>query len=130
MAKPKLSVEQVQELWKESRQVAWSRIQTAYLLEVATLAGAYAPFKDYPLISVEILALGTLLLVGLALIMWRDVQHGAKFKEFLEGEEMMFDFGKHLAGIETRWVVAGVPLALVVGNMVLGVTGGWLVLRC
>ena len=34
-------VQDAQKLWEENRKVAWSRTQTAYALEVATLSGAY-----------------------------------------------------------------------------------------
>jgi len=116
-AEPDLEAPEVEALWKESRAVAWSRIQTAYGPEVATLGGAYAALKDHPYLSLGALVLGSLPLTLLYLLMTRDVQHGHVFKAFLKKRHKMFDFGPYKCGIETFSLVPWVPLLLIFANI-------------
>jgi len=116
-AEPKLEASEVEALWKESRAVAWSRIQTAYALEVATLGGAYAALADHAVFSLAVLILGSVLLVGLYLVMIRDIQHGRAFKAFLKKRDKMFDFGDYKWGLKTFSLVPLVPLILIFANI-------------
>jgi uncharacterized protein YjfI (DUF2170 family) len=122
---PNLTTAEVEALWKESRAVAWSRIQTAYGLEVATLAGAYTALSDYTYLSLGVLILGSALLLSLFLVMSRDIQHGRAFKAFLTKENKMFDFGDYRLGIPTFSLVPLVPLILIFANASFALVWWW-----
>lgn len=119
-----LSIEEVKELWKESREVSWSRTKTVSALEAGTLAGAYVTYHDqFLLFAVFILTLGTLLMFALFLVMHRDWQRGKYFRKRLDDAKKMGNFGEYLLNINVGLVVAFIPLCLVFANIAVGVLG-------
>ncbi|HXZ97247.1 MAG TPA: hypothetical protein VEG37_09420 [Burkholderiales bacterium] len=70
-------------------------------------------------VAFSILVLGALFLAGLFLFMRRDLQQGDTFREFLLEKNRMFEFGRRLFGIETKWLLLGVPNVLIVFSVVL-----------
>ena len=122
-----LTIVEIQELWKENRSLWWSRTQTLYVVEAATLWGAYYVYdKSHFGLAAVVLVLGFWVMFVLFLVMHRDLKVHNYFKQRIILANKYGNFGRHLWCLDTKYMVLSVPAVLALTNAVLVV---WLLYK-
>ena len=112
-----LTIEEVQELWKENRKLFWNRSQTMYVVEAATLWGAYTVYeRSYFGFAAVVLGLGFWVMIVLILVMYRDMRQRDYFRDRAKDAGKYGDFGGYFLCLPTSNMVLSVPAVLALTN--------------
>ncbi len=103
-------------LYVEQNKLLWGRLQIAYLIEASALAGFYVVRSDHESrLAFSLLALSAILLLLLALLIYRDTQHLEKFGTDAGVPKIAMIFG-FISGRRLAW---SVPVVLLIANILL-----------